>query len=124
MEGNYKAMQSEIYSLKEYVLRLQSRLVEAVGEYPPPPPNVNLSHPHAPPVAVRNAPEREDGAPGPSLEAVAQAVASLGTANLQRNETAEGNYSKPFKNEGGDFARTATEISRQLRTDGLPAASM
>jgi hypothetical protein len=128
MEGNYKTMQTENYALKEYVIHLQSRLLDTQGEYPQPPPNVNLSHPHAPApgAAARTASEREDSAPGPSLEAVAQAVASLGTANLKRNELADGlAYSKSaYKAEREDDARTAAEISRQLQPDGPPAAPM
>jgi hypothetical protein len=126
MEGNYKTMQTENYALKEYVIHLQSRLLDTQGEYPQPPPNVNLSHPHAPPTnAARPASEREDSASGPSLEAVAQAVASLGSANLKRNELADGTaFAKSYKSEREEDARTAVEISRQLQTDGLPAAPM
>jgi hypothetical protein len=47
LEDNYKAIQAENYSLREYIIHLQSRLIESQGEYPQPPPNVNLSHPHA-----------------------------------------------------------------------------
>lgn len=47
LEDNYKAIQAENYSLREYIIHLQSRLIESQGEYPQPPPNVNLNHPHA-----------------------------------------------------------------------------
>ncbi|KAH8802700.1 hypothetical protein F5884DRAFT_887423 [Xylogone sp. PMI_703] len=45
LEDNYKAIQTENYSLREYIIHLQSRLIESQGEYPQPPPNINLSHP-------------------------------------------------------------------------------
>jgi len=45
LEDNYKAIQAENYSLREYIIHLQSRLIESQGEYPQPPPNVNLNHP-------------------------------------------------------------------------------
>ena len=32
--------------MREYIIHLQSRLIESQGEYPQPPPNINLSHPH------------------------------------------------------------------------------
>ena len=126
MENNYKAMQSENYALREYVIQLQSRLLGAQGEYPQPPPNINLSHPGLPhpaqppapiPAAAR-APEPAPSAAGPAagtpLEAVAQAVANL--------ERAEHPYST--KQTNSDEARTAEEIGRQLHGDGIPAASM
>ena len=47
LEENYKAIQAENYSLREYIIHLQSRLIESQGEYPQPPPNVNLNHPQA-----------------------------------------------------------------------------
>ncbi|KAI9645279.1 hypothetical protein NHQ30_006014 [Ciborinia camelliae] len=44
LEDNYKAIHAENYSLREYIIRLQSRLIESQGEFPQPPPNINLSH--------------------------------------------------------------------------------
>lgn len=128
MENNYKAMQTENYALREYVIHLQSRLLDAQGEYPQPPPNINLAHPHGAPAPApmvpagaapepASAPSQNPAAPtsGNPLEAVAQAVANLGRA--------EQFSSKAFKADH-DEERTADEISRQLQPDGLPAASM
>ncbi|KAK1729187.1 uncharacterized protein BDZ83DRAFT_748628 [Colletotrichum acutatum] len=79
MEGQYKTMQSENYALREYVIHLQSRLLDLQTEIPQPPPNVNLQQPALPPPSVPTsgpeAPPSSAGA-GP-LEAVAQAVAGL-----------------------------------------------
>ncbi|KAG9244271.1 hypothetical protein BJ878DRAFT_78290 [Calycina marina] len=47
LEENYKAIQAENYSLREYIIHLQSRLIDNQQEYPDPPPHVNLSHPQA-----------------------------------------------------------------------------
>lgn len=47
LEDNFKAVQAENYSLREYIIHLQSRLIESQGDFPQPPPNVNLAHPHA-----------------------------------------------------------------------------
>ena len=47
LEDNFKAIQAENYSLREYIIHLQSRLIESQGDFPQPPPNVNLAHPHA-----------------------------------------------------------------------------
>ncbi|OHE95204.1 bZIP transcription factor [Colletotrichum orchidophilum] len=79
MEGQYKTMQSENYALREYVIHLQSRLLDLQSEIPQPPPNVNLQQPSLPPPSVpTSGPEvaPSNAGAGP-LEAVAQAVAGL-----------------------------------------------
>lgn len=43
MEQNYRALQNENYQLREYILNLQSRLLETSSEYPPAPSHINLS---------------------------------------------------------------------------------
>ncbi|KAH6635392.1 hypothetical protein B0J18DRAFT_406929 [Chaetomium sp. MPI-SDFR-AT-0129] len=95
MENNFKNLQNENYALRDYILRLQSRLLETRGEYPQPPPGINLSHPtpsgpqghhsavpevpqHGLPAPPSVAGPSSASAPGPTpLEAAAQAVAGL-----------------------------------------------
>lgn len=43
MEHNYKALQSENFQLREYILSLQSRLLENQSDFPPAPSHINLS---------------------------------------------------------------------------------
>lgn len=45
MSENYKAMQSENYQLREYIINLQSRLLDTQGEVPEVPGNIDLSQP-------------------------------------------------------------------------------
>ena len=45
LNENYKAVQSENYQLRDYIINLQSRLLESQGEFPPPPSNVDGLHP-------------------------------------------------------------------------------
>ncbi|QIW94548.1 hypothetical protein AMS68_000066 [Peltaster fructicola] len=42
MESNYRSLQNENYQLREYILNLQSRLLENQSDIPPPPLHVNL----------------------------------------------------------------------------------
>jgi hypothetical protein len=42
----YKALQTENYSLRDYIINLQSRLLENQSEIPPAPANIDLSRPH------------------------------------------------------------------------------
>jgi hypothetical protein len=41
LSDNFKAVQSENYQLRDYIINLQSRLLESQGEVPPPPSNVD-----------------------------------------------------------------------------------
>jgi hypothetical protein len=41
LSENFKAVQSENYQLRDYIINLQSRLLESQGEVPPPPSNVD-----------------------------------------------------------------------------------
>ena len=41
LSENFKAVQGENYQLRDYIINLQSRLLESQGEVPPPPSNVD-----------------------------------------------------------------------------------
>ena len=56
LNENFKAVQAENYQLRDYVISLQSRLLESQGEYPPPPTNVDGLHPGAQPGRAAVAP--------------------------------------------------------------------
>lgn len=43
MEQNFRALQAENYQLREYILNLQSRLLESQSDFPPAPTHINLS---------------------------------------------------------------------------------
>jgi hypothetical protein len=45
LDNNFKAVQAENYQLRDYIINLQSRLLESQGEFPPPPSNVDGLHP-------------------------------------------------------------------------------
>ena len=48
LNDNFKAVQAENYQLRDYIINLQSRLLESQGEFPPPPSNVDGLHPGKP----------------------------------------------------------------------------
>ncbi|KAK5660268.1 hypothetical protein OQA88_12808 [Cercophora sp. LCS_1] len=119
MEVAFKTMQNEHYALKEYVLHLQSRLIDTLGECPPPPQGVNISLPHG-----------NQGGPGPDstqnaatnpLEVAAQAVAGL---SRSEHLTSRDHYGVPKQYDQAsrdEDERTATVLKRQLEgVDGLP----
>ncbi|THC99176.1 hypothetical protein EYZ11_001351 [Aspergillus tanneri] len=47
MSDGYKALQTENYQLREYIINLQSRLLDSQGEVPELPGNIDLSQPRA-----------------------------------------------------------------------------
>jgi hypothetical protein len=95
MEQSFKTLQSDNHALRDYIVHLQSRLFDVTGEYPPPPPNVDIAQPAQQPSAPAPAPAPapasapapiasappepapSNSAAGTPLEAVAQAVAGL-----------------------------------------------
>ncbi|KAG8627511.1 hypothetical protein KVT40_004994 [Elsinoe batatas] len=46
MEEDFKILQNENYQLREYILALQTRILDSSDELPPPPPRIHLVHPH------------------------------------------------------------------------------
>jgi osmotically-inducible protein OsmY len=116
MEKNYKGMQSESYALREYVVTLQSRLLDAVGEFPAPPPNVNLGPPAPtePPMNNQETASHSLNA-GTPLEAVAQAVAGL-AAQEQMNDRHQYTHQPLGSEQSTQDTRTADEINRHLQS--------
>ncbi len=119
MDSTYKAVQAENENLRIYVIDLQSRLLDLQGNYPPPPPNINLAHPRAvamPPPSQQTGQGGIPASAASSLEVVAQAVAGL---------TRDSRDSRVYKPE--DASREGEDLGRQLQGEapnGLPAAPM
>lgn len=49
----YKTLQTENYQLRDYIINLQSRLLETQGEIPPAPAGVDLNRPHGEPASIQ-----------------------------------------------------------------------
>lgn len=138
MEQQFKVLQTENYSLREYIVHLQSRLIDAQVEPPQPPPNINLSAsvpsapmhglPQQPPPAQEGAPPAEptpntgSAAGTAALDAVAQAVQSLSRSDASSFKTEP----TAAESQAAEDARTAQELARQLAQagEGVPAANM
>jgi hypothetical protein len=111
LEDNFKAIQAENYSLREYIIHLQSRLIESQGEYPQPPPNVNLTHPHA----------RQE-----HMDLQASAARTLAAAGLNsgKHNQDEHSYEQHKRFKENDDSAAADELIRSQLTggsaDGLP----
>ncbi len=64
VEEALKSLQAENYQLRDYIISLQSRLIEAQGDFPQPPSNIDLGQP------------RHDALPPPMVGAPAAAAAA------------------------------------------------
>ncbi|KAF8862564.1 hypothetical protein BDZ45DRAFT_190607 [Acephala macrosclerotiorum] len=133
LEDNFKALQAENYSLREYIIHLQSRLIESQGEYPQPPPNVNLIHPHA--RHEQSSRHESGGAPMASMSTLqASAARTLAAAGLGQSGKHGQEHSSPYehskrleryKEEGNGGEAADEEIIRnqlQQTSDGLPTS--
>ena len=92
LHENYKAIQAENFQLRDYIINLQSRLIESQGEYPQPPPNIDLPRSSGPNHHQAHAPTAQMGSSAVNqLQAsAAQAVADLGSKQQQQDS----NYQK------------------------------
>ena len=103
-------MQAENYQLRDYIISLQSRLIESQGDYPQPPSNIELPNPRSSgPVQHVPAPTAPMGSSAVSqLQAsAAQAVADLGSNKHQHEDspymTAIVPMKRPRMNEAADM---------------------
>lgn len=69
-------MQQENYQLRDYIINLQSRLLESQGEFPQPPANINLQHPNSTEGASRTG-------HAPTASMASSAVSQLQAAAVQ-----------------------------------------
>lgn len=59
----YKTLQTENYQLRDYIINLQSRLLETQGEIPPAPAGVDLTRNHGEPSSLSQAPQPQPEQP-------------------------------------------------------------
>jgi hypothetical protein len=133
LEDNYKAIQAENYSLREYIIHLQSRLIESQGEYPQPPPNVNLNHPHSRQHEHMDHIQRHEGTPvapmAPMSQLQASAARTLAAAGLNSGKHPQDDHGygdhKRYKDSAIEDSAAADDLIRSQLTggaDGLPTS--
>jgi hypothetical protein len=93
LAANYETIQKENFSLRQYIITLQARLLESHTELPPPPESIDLSRP--PPTIETSAPQAPMGSG--SIEGQLQAAA----AAVAAAEASEGRQSYPQHHQGG-----------------------
>jgi hypothetical protein len=76
LSESYKIIQEENYQLRDYIISLQSRLIESQGEFPQPPSNIEIHQPRStgpPPQHI----------PAPTAQMASTAVTQLQAAAAQ-----------------------------------------
>ena len=115
LSENFKALQSENYQLRDYIISLQSRLLESQGEYPQPPSNIDIPHPRTtgPPTQQNPAPTAPMGSSAATqLQAsAAQAVADMSGGRHQQDESP---YSR------GNNSNKRTRVGDDTETRSVP----
>ncbi|KAI0876268.1 hypothetical protein GGS24DRAFT_499002 [Hypoxylon argillaceum] len=121
MEQNWKAIQSDNYALREYVIQLQSRLLDLQVELPQPPPNITIAPPGQP-SATRQPHNSAPTEPAPNATSAGTlADVAAAVAGLAREPITDGSYSKStFKSENAGPSHPNDEMRRQLQADVLP----
>lgn len=125
----YQAVQQENYQLRDYIINLQSRLLESQGDYPQPPANINLQHPTS-----TEGPPRTGHAPTASMasSAVSQLQAAAVQAAAEANElgnsvaatttaSTSSAVANKHTNEDGIFDTEAEYPSKRQKSDDAVA---
>ncbi|KAI1325494.1 hypothetical protein F5Y16DRAFT_262384 [Xylariaceae sp. FL0255] len=125
MEQHLNAVKNDNYALREYIIQLQSRLLDLQVEPPQPPPNVNIQH--APSNAQRHPAHTATPVEPPATTTSAGTLADVAAA-VAGLRAGEANYSKStfkseFKGENGGAPHGPEEIRRPLQSEGLPPPS-
>lgn len=103
--------------MREYIIHLQSRLIESQGEYPQPPPNIILNHPPHHDQQIGHVQPRHEApvAPiAPMSQLQASAARNIAAAGLQSGnhaqETREYEGSKRYKHNPDE------SVEQEIRT--------
>jgi hypothetical protein len=85
LAANYETIQKENFSLRQYIITLQARLLESHTELPPPPESIDLSRP--PPTIETGAPQAPmgSGSIGDQLQAAAAAAAAAEASEARQS---------------------------------------
>lgn len=110
LHESYKAVQAENFQLRDYIINLQSRLIESQGDFPQPPSNIDLPRPSGSSHHQMQAPT----APmGPSAVDQLQASAAQAVADLGSKQQQDDTYrtaTRPTAGESPEMHSAASQL--------------
>lgn len=138
MSQEFKALQSENYQLREYIINLQSRLLDSHGEVPELPGNIDLSQPRAeisvPQPLTRptqggqapqqGSPQSQVSIPNDDMNSLNRiAEAGLGMRKHPNEEAFLNNNFQPRRGRGDDGQESSEPTKTEGQSHGLPLVS-
>ncbi|KAL9106761.1 MAG: hypothetical protein Q9227_008260 [Pyrenula ochraceoflavens] len=114
LSENYKAVQAENYQLRDYIINLQSRLIESHGEFPQPPSNIDLSNPS------RNSADGQRTGPV-DMSAISQLKASAAQAVQDLGAGAPSKHCRP--DEQPSYASASSFQKRSRNGDAIDTST-
>lgn len=108
LQENFQRVQQENFHMRDYIMHLQSKLLDVTGEFPPPPPTLELRDPRSGEPIQTRPPEESSGQGGPppppqpshgGLSGAQAPVASMGM--MQENPSGQGGGSG-YSEQGAD----------------------
>ena len=124
LEETFKVVQAENYQLRDYVINLQSRLIESQGDFPQPPSNIDLSQtgiplrPDLPPIPVAPLPPGVQAPMAPMGSALAAASLLQASAAQAQVVADMANAVKQLKHDAAFPDETGPAGKRQKGLDG------
>lgn len=110
LSESYKVLQAENYQLRDYIITLQSRLIESQGELPQPPSNIEIN------------PQRSSGPANQHIPAPTAPMGSSSVSQLQASaaRVIDLSTSSKHENHDADCSPDGAPVSQPPTTDSDP----
>lgn len=122
----YKNLQTENYQLRDYIINLQSRLLETQGEIPPAPANIDLSRPHGEPSSQQQGEQQQSSSAGLSEREIGElrmaAAQAAAAARQQEHHGSDMNNGGKHHHEEAAYLPSEYPEKRQ-KVDDTPVSS-
>ncbi|KAL8820675.1 MAG: hypothetical protein Q9223_001168 [Gallowayella weberi] len=112
LSDSFKALQAENYQLRDYIISLQSRLIESHGEFPQPPSNIDIN-------PQRTSASLTQSIPAPTAPMGSSAISQLRASAAQVIDLSD---NKHDGDEADDAMKAGASVAKRVKLDGSPEA--
>ncbi|CAG7924766.1 unnamed protein product [Penicillium olsonii] len=116
LKDQVKSLVGENYQLREYIINLQSRLLEAQGEVPELPANIDLSQPRTTEMALASA-GVQNSSPSGSVPSTGPHHSSVSEDMNSLNRIAAATLGMRKPNDDASFLNNTFQQNKRMRTD-------